>query len=80
MAGLTIDDGKEKPMSWTSDRRLYLTPDGEVSEEPVSGGRLLVGRGGQLSNEDAERYGLTGTKAEKRKADKGRKGLEDKSD
>ena len=75
---LTVDDGREKEPMYTSDKRLYLTPDGEVTEEPVSGGSLLVPAGGELSNDDAERYGLTGAKAEKSKANKGRKGLEDK--
>lgn len=43
---------------WTSDKRLYLTPDGEVSEGPVSGGKLLVPVGGQLSDDEARSYGL----------------------
>lgn len=43
---------------YTSPKRLYLTPEGAVSEEPVSGGRLLVPTGGELSPREAEHYGL----------------------
>ena len=74
----TITQG-EKPSMFTSTKRLYLTPSGEISEEPVSGGSLLVGVGGELSNADAERYGLTGPKAAKPEATKARKGLENKA-
>lgn len=63
---------------YVSDKRLYLTPSGEVSEEPVSGGSLLCGVGGELSNADAERYGLTG-KAAKPESNKARKGVENKA-
>ena len=62
-----------------SPKRLYLTPTGEVSEEPVSGGSLLVAAGGELSNADAERYGLTGPQAAKPEATKARKGIENKA-
>jgi hypothetical protein len=55
-----IDDGKEREIMYKSDRRLYLTPDGNVSEEPVTGGTLLVGEGAEIPNEVAERHGLTG--------------------
>lgn len=61
---------------YISDRRLYLTPDGKVSEDPVSGGRLLVPKGGELSNSDAARYGLLpvpDSKARQGLANKGRK-------
>lgn len=72
-----------KPMEaemWTSDRRLYLTPDGQVSEQPVSGGTLLVPVGGELPNAEAERYGLLGEKAATAPlANKGRKGKQDKA-
>lgn len=64
---------------YISDRRLYLTPAGELSEEPVSGGSLLVGKGGELPLAVAERYGLTEAKAAKPSANKARKGLADKS-
>lgn len=50
---------------WRSDRRLYLTPDGMVSEEPVSGGSLLVPEGGELPDDVAERLGLL-SRSEKR--------------
>lgn len=63
---------QEKPDMYISDKRLYLTPGGEVSEEPVSGGSLLVPKGGEMSNADAEKYGL---KAEKQPENKGLKGL-----
>jgi hypothetical protein len=46
-------------MSYTSDKRLYLTADDQVVEEgderAVS---LLVGAGGQLSDAQAAKYGL----------------------
>jgi hypothetical protein len=49
---------------YTSDRRLWITNDGKLVEEgDPRAALLLVGEGGQLSDEDAERYGLTGTKA-----------------
>lgn len=64
---------------WTSERRLYLTPDDTVSEEPVSGGSLLVPAGGELPNEEAERYGLLGSKAMKAVENKARKGKQDKT-
>ena len=57
---------------WTSDRRIYLAPDGTVSDEPVTGGTLLVPKGGELSLADASKYGLNG-------APKARKGLENKA-
>lgn len=43
---------------WTSDKRLYLAPDGTVTEEPVSGGSLLVPLGGELPDEEARLHGL----------------------
>lgn len=64
---------------WTSERRLYLTPDGTVSEDPVSGGSLLVPAGGELSNDDAERYGLLGSKGVKPAENKARKGKQNKT-
>jgi len=70
---------EEKPPMYISDKRLYLTPSGEVSEEPVSGGSLLVSKGGELSPADAARYGLTGAKAEKPAEDKARKGTGNKA-
>ena len=76
MAGLAITL-EPRPEMWTSDRRLYLTPDGAVSDQPVSGGRLLVPAGGELSSEDVARYGLTPA-PEPTSAPKGRKGLEHK--
>ncbi len=46
---------------YTSEKRLYLTAEGKVVEEgDPNAATLLVGIGGQLSDEDAERYGLTG--------------------
>lgn len=48
-------------MSYTSDKRLYLTREGEVVEEgDERAATLLVGAGGQLSDEQAAQYGLTG--------------------
>lgn len=64
---------------YVSEKRLYLTPGGEVSEEPVSGGTLLVAKGGEMSNADAERYGLIEGKAEKPAGNKARKGTADKA-
>lgn len=44
---------------YTSDKRLYVTADGKVVEEgDPAAVSLLVGIGGQLSDEDARRYGL----------------------
>lgn len=49
-----VDSGK-----YTSDERLYLTAKGEVVKEgDPRAASLLVGAGGQLSAEDAEKYGL----------------------
>jgi hypothetical protein len=51
-------------MPYTADKRLYLTADDKVVEEgDPNAATLLVGVGGQLSDEDAQRYGLV--KAEK---------------
>lgn len=63
-----------------SDKRLYLTPDGEVTEVPVSGGTLLVGAGCELSPAEAEKYGLVEAKAKAAGGDKARKGLENKGE
>lgn len=46
-------------MPFTSDRRLFLDADGNVVEEgDPRAATLLVGAGGQLSDEEARRYGL----------------------
>lgn len=51
-------------MPYTSEKRLYLTADGKVVEEgDPNAATLLVGEGGQLSDEDAEHYGLVKGKA-----------------
>jgi len=61
MALEIIDDLKRAAQGnmWTSPARLCVTADGrvvdELHEEAV---RLLVGKGGQLTKEDARRYGL----------------------
>ena len=48
-------------MAYTSDKRLYLTRDGQVVEEgDERAATLLVGAGGQLSDEQAAQYGLNG--------------------
>lgn len=47
-------------MTWISDRRIYLTADDRVVEEgDPAATTLLVGVGGQLSDVDAKRYGLS---------------------
>lgn len=45
---------------YTATERLYLTQDGKtvVKEGDVRGRILLIGKGGQLSDEEAEKYGL----------------------
>lgn len=49
--------------------RLYVTADDKVVQEgDPAAVRLLVGEGGQLSDEDAAQYGLT-QKPEKAKAE-----------
>jgi hypothetical protein len=47
--------------TWKSDRRLYLAEDGQtvVEEGDPRAATLLVGEGGELSAEDAKRYGVT---------------------
>jgi hypothetical protein len=55
-------------MTYTSDKRLYLDQDGNVSEEPPASGTLLVGEGGELTDEDAAKYGLTGGGAKAQRA------------
>lgn len=50
-------------MTYTSDKRLYLDENGKVVEEIQGSGSLLVGEGGELPDEVAEKYGLTNTKA-----------------
>lgn len=44
---------------YISDKRLYLTPSGEVWEEPVSGGSLLVS-GKKVANSRRPRQPSTG--------------------
>ena len=45
--------------AYVSDKRLYLTRAGAVVEEgDPAADSLLVGEGGTISHEDAERYGL----------------------
>lgn len=63
---------------FTSDRRLYLDAAGNLSDEPVSGGKLLVAAGGELSAAEAARYGLGEAKGRKALEDKGRKATEEK--
>jgi hypothetical protein len=47
-------------MPYTADKRLYLDADGNVVDEgDPRAATLLVGEGGQLSDEDAKKYGLT---------------------
>ena len=54
MALTKVDSGK-----YTSDERLYLNAKGEVVKEgDPKATSLLVGEGGQISAEDAEKYGL----------------------
>lgn len=65
---------------YTSPTRLYLTPAGQVSEEPVSGGRLLVPAGGALSNAEAARYGLLGEKQVTPPENKARRGKQGKAE
>lgn len=50
-------------MSVVSSKRLYLTADGEVTEDEEVAATLLVGAGGTLSDELAERYGVKGEPA-----------------
>ncbi len=58
--------------NFTSDRRLYLTADKArvVDEGDAEAAFLLVGEGGELPEEEAEKYGLTGAKAKAKAADK----------
>jgi len=46
-------------VTYTSDKQLWLDAEGKVVSEPPASGSLLVGEGGELSDEDAEKYGLT---------------------
>lgn len=48
-------------MPFTSDRRIWLTADKSkvVEDGDPAAAFLLVGEGGQLSDEEAEQYGLT---------------------
>lgn len=61
MAFEVIDELKRAAQGnmWTSPERLCVTEDGRVvnenNEEAV---RLLVGKGGQLTKDEARRYGL----------------------
>lgn len=58
-------------MPFTSDKRLYLDAEGNVVEEGNAAAvSLLVGEGGQLDDETAKKYGLTGkSKAETKAVD-----------
>lgn len=46
-------------MTYTSEKQLWLNAEGKVVDEPPDSGSLLVGEGGELSDEDAEKYGLS---------------------
>lgn len=60
----TVEDGM-----YTAAERLYLDKDGNlVREGDPTKASLLVGVGGQLSDEDAARYGLLDAPAEKAKS------------
>lgn len=67
---------------WVSPARLYLTADGRVvGEGDPEAAYLLVPEGGVLTDEEAERYGLTGMPEEKLREppkDKRRKQARDK--
>lgn len=43
---------------WSSPARLYLNPDGSVSETPEPGAVLFVCKGGLVTNEQADAFGL----------------------
>ena len=52
-------------MAFQSKKRLYLTADQQVVEEgDERAATLLVGEGGQLSDEQAAQYGLNGKQRE----------------
>jgi len=52
-------------MAFQSKKRLYLTADQQVVEEgDERAATLLVGEDGQLSDEDAAKYGLNGKQRE----------------
>lgn len=57
-------------MPYTSDRRIWLNADKTkvVEDGSADAAFLLVGEGGQLSDEEAEQYGLT-KQPEKAKAE-----------
>lgn len=50
----------EQENRFVADRALHLTKDGKVVEEDDPAGvKVLIGKGGSLSAEEAEKYGLT---------------------
>jgi hypothetical protein len=53
-------------MPFKSDKRLYVNADRSkiVEEDSPEAAYLLVGEGGQVSDEDAKKYGLKAPKAE----------------
>lgn len=65
---------------YRSDKRLYTTADGSriVPEDSVDAAVLLVAEGGEIPDELAEKYGLTGEKASKQTANKAAPKAEDK--
>jgi hypothetical protein len=58
-------------MPFTSDRRLYLNADRSkvVEEGDPDSAYLLVGEGGEVSDEDAKQYGLKAPRKSEAKAD-----------
>ena len=59
-------------MPFKSDKRLYVNADRSkiVEEDSPEAAYLLVGAGGQVSDEDAKKYGLKASRsAENKKAD-----------
>lgn len=73
-------------MSYRSEKRLYLTPDGEVTDDPAEAAELLVAEGGELDAEAVQLHNLDvddrakaikgppANKARKRAANKGLEG------
>lgn len=58
---------------YTSDKRIYVDDaDNIVNEDDPKAARLLVAEGGTLSEEEATRYGLTGSKEQQAAANKAR--------
>lgn len=60
----TSKEQDDMAKQWTSDRRLYYTADGRITSDASKGVKLCCGVNGQISLDDAIKYGFVQPKTE----------------